>query len=319
MYILTGLIIFLLLSTILNNIMVKVEAKRYRQPGKLIEIDGHKMHITGNGTGQPTVVMTCASGSTFGYADYYFINSKVSDFTRTCIYERPGIGWSEHASTPRDTEQIVSDLHTLLHKAGEKPPYILVGHSLGTMEMLLYAHNYPDEVAGMVLIDGASPYLYIHNPKFATYRCIVYFLRFLRFLRYTGIIRILSELKLMPYVNYRIKHLPKDIGKLDKAMLYKNLVNSMATKELSSIVSTSLNMNEKLDLKDIPMIIYSVRESFKKMPSWEESQKSLLGLSSNSKQIILENTIHSNVLYDSWEQISEGIKELIINKIVKHS
>ena len=93
----------------------------------------------------------------------------------------------------------------------------------------------------------------------------------------------------------------------------------MATKELSSIVSTSLNMNEKLDLKDIPMIIYSVRESFKKMPSWEESQKSLLGLSSNSKQIILENTIHSNVLYDSWEQISEGIKELIINKIVKHS
>ena len=44
---------------------------------KFIEVDGHKMHITGNGTGQPTVVMTCGSGSTFGYADFYCINSMV--------------------------------------------------------------------------------------------------------------------------------------------------------------------------------------------------------------------------------------------------
>ena len=318
MYILIVLVSFLLISTIFNQIMVKIETKKYSHLGKLIEVDGHKMHITGNGTGQPTVVMTCGSGSICGYGDFYCINSRVSDFTRSCIYERPGIGWSEHASTPRDTEQIVSDLHTLLQKAGEKPPYILVGHSLGTMEMLLYANNYPDEVVGIVSIDGASPYHFIHNPRIVTYnRYIMYFFRFLC---YTGIVRILSELKLSSSVNFRLKHLPKNLVKLDKAQIYKNFANSMVTKEIDSIVSTSIKMNEILDLKDIPITIYTVKESFKKLPSWEESQKSLIGLSSNSKQIIIENTNHSNVLYDSSEQISEGIKELIDNyKKVKYS
>jgi pimeloyl-ACP methyl ester carboxylesterase len=290
--------------------MIKVEAERYKYPGKLIEIDGHKMHITGNGEGRPTVVMTSCSGSTCGYTDFYRINSKLSDITRTCVYERPGIGWSEHASTPRSTEQIVSDLHILLEKAGEKPPYILVGYSLGAMEMLLYSHNYPDEVAGIVLIDGGSPYYFIHN-KFICNKCIAYCMRFLNFI---GIVRILIELKLLHWVNHRIKHLPRDLGKLDKAMIYKNVCNSMTVRELDSIVTTSLKMNEELDLKNVPIIVYTVKESFKKLPTWEESQKSLLKFSSNSRQIILENTIHHAVLQDCWEQITEGINELIINE-----
>ncbi len=202
-----------------------------------------------------------------------------------------------------------------MQRSGEKPPYILAGHSLGTMEMLLYASNYPDEVAGIISIDGASPYYFINNEKIIKSRKFLVYIS-----RFSGIVRILSEFKLMPYVNYRIKQLPKDIGKLDKVLLYKNLFNSMVLKEADSIVSASLKMNEKLDLKDVPMIIYTVGESFKKLPFWDETQKSLIGLSSNSKQIILENTNHSNVLYDSAEQISKGIKELIDNyEKVKYS
>jgi hypothetical protein len=204
-----------------------------------------------------------------------------------------------------------------LEKAGEKPPYILVGYSLGSMEMLLYAHNYPDEVAGIVLIDGASPYYFIHNQWVSICNnCIMYCMRFLNFI---GITRILMEFKLLHWVNNRIKHLPSDIGKLDKAMIYKNACNSMTVRELDSIVTTSLKMNEELDLKNVPMIVYTIKESFKKLPTWEESQKSSLKFSSNSRQIILENTVHNAVLYDCWEQISEGIKELIVNEKVKHS
>lgn len=318
MYILMGLVAFLLLGTIINQIMVRIETKKYKHLGKLIEIDGHKMHITGEGTGQPTVVMTCASGSWCGYTDFYCLNEKLSDITRTCIYERPGIGWSEHASTSRNTEQIVSDLHTLLLKAGEKPPYILVAHSLGAMEMLQFAYNYPDEVAGIVLIDGAGPNNYIVNQKvISVSKKIMHCYRFLNFI---GIVRILTELKFMPPMNHRIKNFPKEIGKLDKAMLYKNLANSMSRKELDSMYSTSLKMNEQLDLKDLPMFVYTVKDTFSKITGWDETVKGLLGFSTGSKQIMLDNTNHSNVILDSCDEIVEGIKEIIrINEAVRNS
>jgi hypothetical protein len=93
----------------------------------------------------------------------------------------------------------------------------------------------------------------------------------------------------------------------------------MTVRELDSIVTTSLKMNEELDLKNVPMIVYTIKESFKNLPTREETQKSLLKFSSNSRQIILENTTHPVVLHDSWEQISDGIKELIVNEKVKHS
>jgi len=94
--------------------MLKIESKKYKPPGKLIEIDGHKIHITGKGKGTPTIIMTCGSGAPSAYTEYSNIEPKLSEITRTCIYERPGYGWSEHASTPRHTEQIVDDLHRLL-------------------------------------------------------------------------------------------------------------------------------------------------------------------------------------------------------------
>jgi Predicted hydrolases or acyltransferases (alpha/beta hydrolase superfamily) len=164
--ILLGFVLLLTLSMSLNHILLKAEDKRYDPPGKLIEIDRHKMHIYRTGMGHPTIVMTCGSGTPSAYTDFSIIQQKITGITRTCIYERPGYGWSEPASIPRDTEQIVSDLHRLLEKAGEKPPYIIVAHSMGAMEALLYTYKYPEEVAGIVLISGTSPYKHMYYSEF---------------------------------------------------------------------------------------------------------------------------------------------------------
>lgn len=112
---------FLLLSTVVHHMLLKAEIKRHNPPGKLIELDGHKMHITGSGSGQPTIVMTCGNGAPCAYTEFYPIAAKLSETARTCIYERPGYGWSEATSISRDTEQIVYELKRLLEKAGEKP------------------------------------------------------------------------------------------------------------------------------------------------------------------------------------------------------
>jgi pimeloyl-ACP methyl ester carboxylesterase len=82
----------------------------------------------------------------------------VADTTRVCAYDRAGQGWSEDAPDPQDGVAAATDLHALLEAAGEDGPYLLVGHSIGGDHAMLYADRYPEQVAGMVLLDATNPY-----------------------------------------------------------------------------------------------------------------------------------------------------------------
>jgi pimeloyl-ACP methyl ester carboxylesterase len=77
--------------------------------------------------------------------------------TRTCSYSRAGVMWSDPGPSPRDGEAIATDLHSLLANAGEKPPYVLVGHSLGVPYIMIYTHKHPSEVSGLVFVEGSHP------------------------------------------------------------------------------------------------------------------------------------------------------------------
>lgn len=84
------------------------------------------------------------------------VQPAIAAHTRACSYDRAGIGYSDAGRRPADSANIVDDLHRLLNAASIKPPYILVGHSMGGMHARLYANSYPTEVAGMVLVDSAD-------------------------------------------------------------------------------------------------------------------------------------------------------------------
>jgi pimeloyl-ACP methyl ester carboxylesterase len=82
---------------------------------------------------------------------------EVARHTTVCVYDRAGKGWSDAAQTAPDGAQTATDLHTLLERAGVAGPYVLAGHSFGGLYVMRYAAQYPDEVAGMVLIDSTAP------------------------------------------------------------------------------------------------------------------------------------------------------------------
>ena len=131
------------------------DAKAYPMPGQLIDVGGHRLHLSCTGAGTPTVVLEPGAGemsSSLGW-----IAPAVARDTRVCVYDRAGRGWSEPASTAQDGAQIATDLHRLLQRGQVPGPYVLAGHSFGGLYVLTFAARYPDEVAGMVLVDSTAP------------------------------------------------------------------------------------------------------------------------------------------------------------------
>lgn len=123
--------------------------------GQLIDVGGHRLHLSCSGTGSPTVILEPGAGLTS--AALGWVAPAVARDTRICIYDRAGRGWSEPATTSQDATQIASDLHTLLQQGRIAGPYVLAGHSFGGLYALTFAADFPRDVAGMVLVDSTAP------------------------------------------------------------------------------------------------------------------------------------------------------------------
>jgi pimeloyl-ACP methyl ester carboxylesterase len=122
-------------------------------PGRLFDVGGFRLHLNCAGSGGPTVVLDAAlGGSSVSWA---LVQPEIARFTRVCSYDRAGFGWSDAGPLPRTAGRIAGELRTLLERAGEAPPYLLVGHSFGGLVARVFASRYPADVAGMVLVDTA--------------------------------------------------------------------------------------------------------------------------------------------------------------------
>jgi pimeloyl-ACP methyl ester carboxylesterase len=128
------------------------DAKANPPPGQLVDVGGYSLHINCTGSGSPTVVIESGWGDSS--AGWGWVQPEVARTTRVCTYDRAGMGWSESSPEPRTAREFAKELHALLEKANEPGPYVLVGHSLGGYTVLVYAHDYPGEVSGLVLVDA---------------------------------------------------------------------------------------------------------------------------------------------------------------------
>jgi pimeloyl-ACP methyl ester carboxylesterase len=147
----------LLAAIILAGLVFRMFAPAPQPPGELIDIGGFSLHIntTGAQNNKPTLIIESGAGAPSEY--YYWLGEMLKDSIRIVRYDRAGIGYSDLSDAPRDPETIAEELHTLLEKAGESPPYILAGHSYGGHYIRVFTELYPDEVAGLVFIDAPHP------------------------------------------------------------------------------------------------------------------------------------------------------------------
>jgi hypothetical protein len=129
-----------------------------------IKVGGRNLYYLCRGRGSPTVIAEGGPGFSFSQAfarpepnGWQIVFLKVIARTRMCVYDRANVGLSDKAPIPRTVLDAVKDLHLLIHNAKIQSPLVLVGQSAGGLNVRLYASRYPDEVAGMVLIDSSHP------------------------------------------------------------------------------------------------------------------------------------------------------------------
>jgi pimeloyl-ACP methyl ester carboxylesterase len=144
----------------------------YAKPQQLVELrDGRKIHLFCLGKGSPTVILTAGRGD--WAAIWGKVQAPIARKTRVCAWDRAGFGFSDPSSAPQDISHTTTDLAEAFKRGNIDGPYILVGHSMGAYEILLFADRHPWQVLGMVLIDPNFPDLVrrarLVAPKYAAF------------------------------------------------------------------------------------------------------------------------------------------------------
>lgn len=148
------LVVILAASSGINAILL--HHARAAMPGQLYRVDGHNMRLDCTGSGSPTLVLDSGLGND-GLV-WSGVQPVLAETTRVCSYDRAGMGWSDSVPLPRDADHIADQLHGLLAAAQINGPIVLMGHSIAGIYIRDYAKRYPQQVAGLIFVDGSTPW-----------------------------------------------------------------------------------------------------------------------------------------------------------------
>jgi pimeloyl-ACP methyl ester carboxylesterase len=285
-----GLMAFVILLMAIGYLYQKVglshDLKSYQPVGKLYDVDGHKMHLFVAGKGETTVVLASGWGTNSPYASFHPLYEGLTPHVKIAVYDRFGYGFSDELGKKRDIDTITDEMHELFRVSELKPPYILVAHSLGSLEVIRYTQRFPDEVRAIVLEDGGNPEYYTSTPTVTTISTVG------RVLRQLGVARALSHTTML--IDEIASNVPDKIKEMDRIASLAKLGNRDMTDEMRQRNINAAKVLQEKKLLQIPFIVLTA-DRFGKLNedgAWRDSQATLPAWSTLGKQLIVQNADH---------------------------
>jgi pimeloyl-ACP methyl ester carboxylesterase len=299
-------LILAIAGTIYQTAATEADRRNFPPPGNLIDVGGFKMHIHCEGKGEPTVILEAMSGGTSAY--WGWIQPEVQKETRVCVYDRAGFGWSESDPEPQSLARTARNLHTLLVNANIEGPYVMVGHSLGGVYVRQFAAEYPDEVAGVMLLDEANPQQFVKYPElFAEGDDFIGMLNVIKFLNRLGV----GHLYFAFGGGMDFSTLPEPQRSQMEAIWSTPQYFETQGAEIAAgreIWADALNLK---GLGDLPLMVVSrgVNLDFE----WSKYQADLATLSTNSLHIMVERADHGGLVFNPEfaGEVNKAILQLV--------
>jgi pimeloyl-ACP methyl ester carboxylesterase len=285
-----------------ETVRESLDARTYPMPGQLVDVGGHRMHLHCTGTGSPTVVLEPGQGG--ASSDSGWVASAVARDSTVCVYDRAGRGWSDGANGPQNAAQIAADLHTLLERAQVPGPYVLAGHSFGGLYVQTFAANYPDQVAGLVLLDSTAPK---PGPPLPT-----------RTESDSVLGRISAMFSAVAHLGGGRLIAQGSYGGLPPHVRGEARANASTAPYLRSSIEEFVAANTSMqqaalltNLDGKPLVVVTADTG--NAADWQAKQDRLAALSTNSSHRVAKNTTHESLLYDEADsaQASQAIRDVI--------
>jgi pimeloyl-ACP methyl ester carboxylesterase len=304
-WMIVGIVVLAVIGCVYQAIATQIDQRTYPPPGEMVDVGTHSLHINCMGQGSPTVILEAAN---LGMSAHWVrVHQHVAQTTRVCAYDRAGLGWSEPGPEPRDASQISSELHTLLEGAGAEGPYVLVGHSYGGLYARMYAARYPEEVAGLVLVDSSHPEQFTRSPQGqAMYE---------QTRRLGVVIPWLTRLGVIRLSNYFPAHPDLPSQQREQIEAFNSSTQHVVTtvEEFRATPQTNAQVRGMGSLGDKPLAVISAGEQ---SSGWLEMQNELAALSSESTHRVVDGATHESLLYDKHDsQVTSAAIEQVVEAV----
>ncbi len=281
------------------------DARAYPPPGQMVDVGGYRLHIQCVGTGSPTVVLDAGLGGTS--LDWSLVQTEMGQTTRVCAYDRAGMGWSENGPQPRTPEQVARELHTLLSNAGLEGPYVLVGHSLAGKNVRMFALLYPDQLAGMVLIDARSEYV---DDRTSPAEAKAFKDLYAALANVYKVARRLGVMRLIGSSVVGDAALSAETRAAIAMVAYAPRSQDAATAEANAREASDAQLAAAPSLGDRPVIVLASEQNMTAEPNWPEAQRLMAALSTQSQLIVPAGSSH----YIHWDHpavVIDAVRQVV--------
>ena len=154
------LLLFLGATFVFHQFSLRNESKLLTPIGKQVTVNGHRMNVSVKGEGSETIVFLSGAGIASPILDFKNLSDSLSKKYKVVVVERAGYGFSEDSDRSRDVMEVLSETRQALAQAHVSGPYVILSHSMASLESLAWQEKYPDEVKALVGLDWALPASY---------------------------------------------------------------------------------------------------------------------------------------------------------------